>query len=511
MPTVHPERSGAESKGQRSPDPLIAAVPSGSSRGSLSHWQRRGLIALIGVTLVRAVWSASVGLTPQEAYYWQYGRHPALSYLDHPAMSAWWIRAGCALFGTRPFGVRVFALCSGVLLTLLLYRLAARLFSPAAGLWAAALANATVLFEIGATVVTPDVPLLLFWSAACLVACELLLDGGRARARSWYLLGALVGLALLSKYTAALLFPSVLLACVLTPRGRAWLRSPHPYLAVLLALALFSPVLIWNAEHHFVSFAFQTTGRLETVHGLKPVLVGRYVGLQAAALGPVGFFLLGAAAIACVRRARKSQAFLLLGCFALPSLLLFTLVSPFHWVKMNWPAPAYVGLWVAAGGLCTLPRWRLFGGIAAATGALLALLASLVPLVPQIPFSNRDDLISGWAELAAHVAREKADLVVGADYKTASELAFDLPGRPFTASQELFGGDGLMYGFWTQPEQLAGKTLLVVSDRRNRLRDAPRRLAEHCGRVDALPSLTVHRGPHPVTSFDLTRCVGYRP
>jgi hypothetical protein len=68
-----------------------------------------------------------------------------------------------------------------------------------------------------------------------------------------------------------------------------------------------------------------------------------------------------------------------------------------------------------------------------------------------------------------------------------------------------------MYGFWTDPAAFAGKTLLIVSDRRDRLRDAPARLSARCGRVDTLPSLTVRRGPHPVTTFDLYRCVGYRP
>ena len=535
--TVHAERSGAESKHQSAPDALLGPA----------------CLALGLLTVLRALWSAFTGLAPQEAYYWQYARHPALSYLDHPPMSAWWISAGTTLFGTNPFGVRFFALLSGVALSVLLYKLGARLFSPRAGLFAAAIANATVLFQIGATMITPDVPLLLFWSAACLLLCELLLEDGRGGVGHWYALGLCVGWALLSKYPAGLLFPEVLLACVLTPRGRAWLKSPHPYLAVLLALACFAPVIVWNAEHGWASFAFQTSARIHTVRGFQPVLVARFVGLQIAALGPLGFILTWAPpfTLSVAKRSRRvlisedrlrsadiqfasgdpghagastplrsaqhdratfsTQSQILLFSLGVPALALFCAVSPFHWVKMNWPAPAYVALWVAAGGLAASSvRWRRLAWASIATGGLLALAGALMPHVPAIPFHDRDDLISGWQALADRVAHQRAEAVVGADYKAASELAFDLPGRPQTASAELFDGDGLMYSTWSRPEAFVGKTLLVVSDRRNPLRDAPARLARHCGRVEALPPFRALRGTRLVTTVDLWRCVDYR-
>jgi 4-amino-4-deoxy-L-arabinose transferase-like glycosyltransferase len=528
MRPAHPERrtEGPESNEQKIPRTAIV----------------RASLALAALTLLRALWSALTGLAPQEAYYWQYARHPALSYLDHPPMAAWWIGAGTRLFGTNPFGIRFFALLSGAALTVVLYRLGARLFSPRAGLFAAAIANATVLFQIGATMITPDVPLLLFWSAACLVLCELLLDDGHGGAGRWYVLGLCVGLALLSKYTAALLFPEVLLACALTPRGRGWLKTPHPYLAALLALACFTPVIVWNAQHQWVSFAFQTSGRMHTVRGFQPVLIARFLGLQLAALGPLGFLLTWAPPFTLSSskgqqvggtrpepsdatrdevRGHSGPSTPVLRTYALaervvlsvslPALALFCAVSPFHWVKMNWPAPAYVGLWVAAGALADRStRWRLLAKLSIATGALLALAGALLPHVPAIPFHDRDDLISGWQQLADHLSQQHADAFVGADYKTASELAVDLPGRPQTASAELFDDDGLMYSTWSLPQAFAGKTLLVASDRRAPLRDARARLARHCGQLETLPPFLARRGAKPVTTFDLWRCVDYR-
>jgi 4-amino-4-deoxy-L-arabinose transferase-like glycosyltransferase len=469
------------------------------------------------------VFALALGLAPQEAYYWQYARHPALSYLDHPPMAAEWIRLGTWLFGPTAFGVRCVGLLASGVLSYLLYRLGERLFSPRTGLIACALTGATVLFQLGGFVITPDGPLVLFWAAAMLAAAHLLLDpvdGAPSHSlfrgpAGWYALGALVGLALVSKYTAALLPPLVLLCALATPRGRAALRTPHPYLAVLLALGIFSPVIAWNAAHRFASFAFQTEGRLETVHGLRPILVGRFFGLQTAALGPLALLGVFLAAFIALRRFRH-PAWRLVAAFGALPLLLFVAVSPFHWVKMNWPAPAYVALFVGlAALLAPRPRWTQ---ATLGTGLALALAALLVPLVPAIPFSNRDDLMSGWDALAQRVDRERQALppapatrVVGTDYKTASELAFHLPDQPFTASRELFGQDGLMYGFWDRPADLAGRTLLVVSDRRDRLRDAKARLAAACTQLTALPPQTVRRGRHPVTTFDLWRCDGYRP
>ena len=69
--------------------------------------------------------------------------------------------------------------------------------------------------------------------------------------------GAAVGAALLSKYTALFFGPVILIWLLAVPELRRWLKSPWPYLGGLVALAIFSPVLIWNADHHWVSFAKQ--------------------------------------------------------------------------------------------------------------------------------------------------------------------------------------------------------------------------------------------------------------
>ncbi|HSP82058.1 MAG TPA: glycosyltransferase family 39 protein, partial [Myxococcaceae bacterium] len=374
-------------------------------------WSMAVLVGAGLLALVRVLYAPHVELAPQEAYYWQYARHPALSYFDHPPMSAWMIGLSTRWLGDTELGVRVPTILSGFALTWLLYGLGRRLYSARAGALAALAANATVLLGLGGVVMTPDVPLVLCWTAALRVLCELVLPDGAGAGRwgaRWYVLGTLVGLGMLSKYTAGLLLPQILATALLTQRGREALRTPYPYVGVLVALCVFSPVLVWNATHGWASFAFQTAGRASEVRGVRPFLVWRYVGLQAVAVGPVLYVGLWSVARRLVPRARAGEPrAVLLALSAVPGLLLFTAVSPVHWVKMNWVAPCYLGLMVALAGEWSAgwdtPRVRRWAWGAVGSGAVLTGMMYLMPLVPWIPFSNRDALTNGWQELAERV------------------------------------------------------------------------------------------------------------
>ena len=84
--------------------------------------------------------------------------HLQLSYYDHPPMTAYMIRAATEVFGDTLFAIRLPAVLStltvlGVIgwLTRPRHLLPRVVFTP--------------LFTFGAVLVTPDTPLLLFWSA----------------------------------------------------------------------------------------------------------------------------------------------------------------------------------------------------------------------------------------------------------------------------------------------------------------------------------------------------------
>jgi len=214
------------------------------------------VIALIAaMTLLRIAYANLTDLRTDEAYYWTWSKENVLSFLDHPPMVAWFVRIGTAIFGDTNLGVRVAGLLAMLATQLLLGDI---VFRRTHDLRAVAIAvlmmEAALYYGLLMAKVSPDVALIPFATAMVWALVRLAESGD---GRWWLAAGVFAGLALLSKLTAVLLLPAVL-AFMLVPdwRGR-WLKSSYPYIAALIALALFLPVLIWNAQHDWASFRFQ--------------------------------------------------------------------------------------------------------------------------------------------------------------------------------------------------------------------------------------------------------------
>jgi len=209
--------------------------------------------------VVRLLFAASLGLGVDESYMVAAGRKLQLSYFDHPPI-AWWMAWGIAhLTGSESaVVVRLPSIGLFALTTFLMYRATATLFDPEAGLWAAVVLNLIPVLGITAgTWVLPDGPLFaaLLGVLCCLI--HALRSHGRAAWGWWSATGACAGLALCSKYSAVLTLLGAGAFLATEPISRPWLRRPHPYAAVGIALVIFLPVLIWNAGHGWVSFLFQ--------------------------------------------------------------------------------------------------------------------------------------------------------------------------------------------------------------------------------------------------------------
>jgi dolichol-phosphate mannosyltransferase len=265
---------------------LFSRLPTRSE--SLIVW---GIALLV---LLRFIWAATIDLSPQEAYYWNYAMHPALSYLDHPPMVAWVIRAGRLLLGKSEIGVRIGGLCLVVVSTWLIYALGRLWFSRRAGLWAALLFQVIPVYFIYGVLITPDVPLICFWLLTMYVVSIAVL---KDRPSAWYCAGAALGFAMLSKYTALFLVPSTLLFLIADRAHRKWLLRKEPYLAFFLSLVIFSPVILWNYQHQWASFAFQFGRRVLGQEMINPVRFARhslieFLGIQLGSIFPTSLAVL---------------------------------------------------------------------------------------------------------------------------------------------------------------------------------------------------------------------------
>src|SRR4051794_15992476 len=191
---------------------------------------------------MRAVYAGVMELRTDEAYYWTWSKENVLSFLDHPPMIAWFIRLGTAIFGDSAFGVRFAGLLAMLATQLLLADIVRRVTHDIRAVALAILMpEAAIYYGLLMGKVAPDVAMIPFavtmmWALVRLVQSN--------DPRWWLAAGAFGGFALLSKFTVVMLAPAVL-AFILIPgwRGR-WLKSPYPWAAVLVAMAIFSPVLI---------------------------------------------------------------------------------------------------------------------------------------------------------------------------------------------------------------------------------------------------------------------------
>jgi len=443
-----------------------------------------GLIAFAAV--LRLVYAGSVELMPEETYYWNYSRHLDFGYLDHPPMVAWLIRLFTALFGQTEFGVRSGALCCGAITSVFVYKLARNLFGEASALAALLLAQALPYFFLSGFLMTPDAPMVAAW-AASLYFLERALIANQSRA--WWLAGMCLGLGMISKYSIAMLALVTAAFMVWDAKSRHWWRRIEPYVAGLLAFAIFSPVLVWNAQHEWASFAFQTSRRLAEAHQFAlHKLIGSMIvlttptGLLAIA-GALWRWPVGSGDLAEAPRRRRLFSLAIL----LP-LSVFALFSLRHEVKLDWTGALWTAALPAVG--CAMianakisgwARWIRAAWMPTIVTMLLIYGAGFYYLVLGLPGVGYDKHIEaipvGWRDLSAHITatanayRESSGsdvLIVGMDrYAIASELAFyggaHTPSGLETANSHLFGGMGLMYGLWMPAEAQQHRNLLLVA------------------------------------------------
>jgi len=134
--------------------------------GAGKNWRSGALALMLLAYLLRLIYRGQIDLLPTEAYYWNYSRHLAFGYLDHPPMVALLIRAGTTAFGNTEFGVRSGALCSNLIAALFMFRLARNLFGEASAWVAVVLMQTLPFFFLSGMVMNPDAPLTAAWTAS---------------------------------------------------------------------------------------------------------------------------------------------------------------------------------------------------------------------------------------------------------------------------------------------------------------------------------------------------------
>lgn len=469
---------------------------------------------------MRLLLAAMAPLLPQEAYYWTWSLHPDWSYFDHPPLATYAITLTTAVLGQTAFAIKSAAVLWSLGWNLLWARLILDMYGERRlAFWSLAALNLTLMFEVFAIGATPDGPLVFAWSGAIWAVWRVSRSGD---GRWWFAAGAFVGLSWLAKYSGALLLPIVLVYLATSARQRHWLLDPRPYLAMLLATAIFLPVLVWNAQHDWVSMAFQSTRRIGEMGGFKPRYFALLLATQVLMLTPYPFFLAIGALFRGVRgwfgEMSDDRTRLLLLSGAIP-VALCVVLSLRSIVKMNWLAPAYWSLMILGvrhvlsleGGVRRLGR-----GLAGSAAILLVL--AVAAAIPNLPVPGDLNSWSGWREAAARVdaaraaerARGQDAFVFAPNYKISSLIRFYLAGQPRTYAQDIYGGKALQFDYFPLESDLRGATgLLVVSDQDQSELDLAR-LKPYFDTIERVDAITVTSFGKVTRRVEIFRCSNYK-
>ncbi|MCX7307531.1 MAG: glycosyltransferase family 39 protein [Afipia sp.] len=478
-----------------------------------SRLARNTAITVIALVLLRLAVATFTPLTFDEAYYWTWSKHLAGGYYDHPPMVALVIRLGTMIAGDTEFGVRVTSILLALPMSWAVYRTANILFDNRRIASSAAIfLNVTLMAAVGTVIVTPDAPLMVASSFVLFFLAKIYETG---RGVWWLAVGAAVGCSLLSKYTALFFGAEILLWLVMVKGLRRWFLSPWLYFGGIVAFAIFSPAILWNADHQWVSFIKQI-GRAR-FDSIKLKYIGEMIPTQFAFATPSIFILgiLGLSALA--RRGTGGDA-----VRGLITVSFWVIVLYFFWhalhdrVEANWFGPIYPAFSIAAAYAAWGVSWKGINQRAVEFSRRWALPTGVVIFLVLIVQTNtgfftgyrRDASVRsvgvGWTDLAQKIEDMRkstgARCILGQDYGSTAWMMFYLPNGTCVAQR----GDRYRWTNAPEPDAdlLEGKMLLVG------FANGPIRLKQDFARIEKIGDLKRKRRGTVIESYEIDLAEG---
>lgn len=238
------------------------------------------LISILYIIFMGWVMLSANHLGPDTYYYWQWSRNLALSYYDGPPMIAYIFSISTFFLGHSHLALLLPGMICIAFTTYLLYQTCHLLFDDkkiafySSLIWLSTMGCIRHFFLL----VTYDTCLICFWALTYYFFILLIQTN---KNKYYYFLGVSIGLLLLSKYTGILLCASLAIFCLSYPEQRNYFKNKHFYLAILVAFIIFSPVSIWNLQHHWASFAYQLHHGFGQQHigfnGIKTYLINNLI------------------------------------------------------------------------------------------------------------------------------------------------------------------------------------------------------------------------------------------
>lgn len=407
---------------------------------------KTALYLLLLMTVFALIYNIFLPAHTDEAYYWQWGRHLALSYYDGPPLMAYLIRISTTAFGISAWSIKFPAVMCMSGAALAITALGGELFGRKVATTSLLLLIFMPITQAGYVISTLDPALVCFWSITLYVFYLAL---SREKNRYRYLAGFCLGLTLLAKYPGVLVGMSLFLF-MLFSHYRSQLKNINWYLAVLLALLVFSPVIIWNYQQHWASFTFQYSHGVASSKHFQLDLMGSFIGSQLGVANPI--FLI-AVLYYSIRYFKTIWCNKKLLYVALPfwvTFFFFFYQGLFQYAEANWAAPAYISAAVLlAYFIVHFNKRVLFYAIVG-----LNIVLTIFMRFPQTtPFLPNDAILMtnflGFKQVIQQAAPyyKHSDIVISNRIQTASLAALYLPNHPQTY---ILGDTHRQYSYWSK-------------------------------------------------------------
>jgi len=450
-----------------------------------------------------------------ETYYWFWGQHPDLSYYDHPPLHAWLLGV-VSLFGWWPISIRIltWATLGGTfwLFWLFAKRLAPE--NPAERFWlTAAIYLASPLF-FAMTLVSYHDHLLIFLCLAaawCFLTFADRYERGETRWPWLYGAAALLGLAALTKYNAVLFGLGAGLFFLVRPALRPLLRSPHLWLAALLAVAMQAPVFLWNIQHGFSSYEFHFATRWGAGHEPNWTSPLTFLVVTALSVGPFLIWPL-LKLIATPTIDFEARAKTLAICMLAVSTTALAVISIFLGAYFYWNIVAYIAAMpLLARHVGRGVQFWLHAALGLLAAGVIVFNFAIAPIAPLAGGTDGGSAVNfGWDQVSARIETQLAEhpdaLLAGTRYSIATQLGFALQ-RPDVVALSV---ERDQFDYWPGAKPPAGRDVIILADD-NDIPEEGGYLAEHFERVTELETITIERLGVTVFHFRVLLGEGYRP
>ena len=467
-PEVRSQKSEVRSEPAATSKP---SAPNSQPATLNQHWLRLGYVFIAAVLLARLGYIAGgvIDLSEDETYYWLWSKHLALSYYSKPPLIALTHWLGTAICGDTVFGVRFFAPVIGAILSFIVLRFLSRELNARAAFLLLVAVSATPLLAAGGILMTIDPLSVLFWTAATIAGWRAVQENSTAR--DWLWVGLWMGLGFLSKYTALFQLLCWAVFFALWKPARPQLRRPGIYLALLVNFICTLPVLIWNAQHGWIT----VTHVAGDAHAGEPwhFRLPEFLANEFALLNPV-FFVLAVWAAIAFWRSKKTAVQIYLFSMGAPLFLVYALWSCHSRVMPNWIAPAVLPLFCLASTFWdgrAARGWFVSGLLLGGTAVLLLHRPATVQQILQRPLPNELARVCAWRESAeiVHAAQNKLAalgkpvFIIGGHYGVTSQMAFWLQRHGVDCFCPSDKRPKNQFYFWPGYENRRGENAIFVS------------------------------------------------